>query len=609
MIPTQRTQRQPTLSVRKQKALWADVLRQAVIHNGYEIDTKIKVLSWLADGRDDLLLDLADELSSAVHEDRETHYLAHQLAALIRKFPHLDLAVDPKKVCRENLRSTEWRAKWVNRKVRAARKRPSHIDGLVHYARQYIIHVLSQGERRDDTGFRTPTPDLHEILGRCTLTGGAVVGVHGNATNVLRKLDAVWSVTPDCYLLALAAVARNAQLSEMLLTDNREYICWDQDVFASRFADKVVFVDANIGSSVAKTAKTERGIAVEPWLNLFVQTGINAVLRDKLAKCGLNLSSQKTNQDLALHATRELDDPDGYCTIDLSNASDTIATEVVRELLPPEWFEILDRTRSRFTRFSGEKGYAATERFCSMGNGFCFPLQTLIFASLVYASAKCRGYDHPRDFSVYGDDIIVRKEIFADVIQSLRTMGFQPNSRKTFADGPFRESCGVDAHSGEDVRPIYCDGFDTVSKIYNLHNQSIRRTYTTEYFATIRPLLRKWVRKNFSKYDLVSPYDPTVRLDEEGRVDGAFWVPFDEAMSHRNARYHPETWSWSFTLLYPSPKVDNAHSLVTSVAGRVSTLWAALTGGSSSAPFVLRYSQTFKLKRYWGPSGWLPDAV
>lgn len=609
MFPKRRHQLQPELDVQTQKLLWSDVVYEAVTHNGYEIDLKLKVLTWLRDGRDDLLINLADELSSVVHEDREKHYLAHQLASLIRKFPHLSLNVSPTAVCRENLRSTEWRAKWTNRKIRAARRRPSSIDSLVHYARQYIIKVLSQGEPRDDTGFRVPSPNLHRILGGCTLTGGSVVGVHGNATNVLRKLESRWSCTPDCYSLALAAVARNAQLSEMLLTNNQEFICWDPDAFASKFADKVVFVDANKGDSVAKTAKTDRGIAVEPWLNLFVQTGINAVLREKLAKCGLDLSSQQTNQDLALHATRELTDPDGYCTIDLSNASDSIATEVVRELLPPEWFELLNRARSRFTRFSGEEGYAATERFCSMGNGFCFPLQTLIFASIIYASGREVEYDSPNDFSVYGDDLIVRKAIFERVIKNLRALGFQPNGRKTFSDGPFRESCGVDAHSGTDVRPIYCDGFETVSKIYNLHNQSIRRTYASTYFETIRVYLKRWMHKNRKKYYLVCPYDPTVKLDVEGRVDGAFWVPFDEAMTSRHARYHMDTGSWSFKLLYPEPRCDTAEDVQPGPASTVALLWTSLTGGSSAAPFVLRYSQSFRLRRYWGPSGWLPGGL
>lgn len=607
MFPKRRLQHHPVLDVQTQKLLWSNVVYEAVTHNGYEIDLKLKVLTWLAEGRDDLLINLADELSSVVHEDREQHFLAHQLAALIRKFPHLSLGTNPTVVCRENLRSTEWRAKWTNRKIRAARRRPSSIDNLVHYARQYVMRVLSRGEPYDETGFRVPTPNLKKILSRCSLTGGSVVGVHGDATNVLRKLESDWSCTPDCYSLALAAVAHNAQLSEMLLIDDREFVCWDHDAYASKFADKVVFVDANKGDSVAKTAKTDRGIAVEPWLNLFVQTGINAVMRDKLAQCGLDLSSQQTNQDLALHATAELTDPDGYCTIDLSNASDSLATEVVRELLPPEWFELLNRARSRFTRFSGEEGYAATERFCSMGNGFCFPLQTLIFASIIYASARESGYDSPEDFSVYGDDLIVRKAIFENVIKNLRALGFQPNSRKTFSDGPFRESCGVDAHSGADVRPIYCDGFESVSKVYNLYNQSIRRTYASEYFSTIRVYLRRWMKKNRKTFDLVCPYDPTVRLDKEGRVDGAFWVPFDEAMTSRDARYHIDTGSWSFTLLYPETKCDQAEINPSHPAMKIGLLWAALTGGSSASPFVLRYSQAFRKKRYWGPSGWLPE--
>lgn len=610
MFPKQRRQHHPVLSAKTQKLLWSQVVRDAVTHNGYEVDVKIKVLLWLNEGHDDLLLDFADDLSATVYADREKHFLMHQLAALIRKFPLLSTAYDPEAMCRKTLASTEWRTKWQNRRMKAARKRPSHFDGPVHYARNFIIKVLSRGEKYDETGFRDPTPNLNKILKSCTLTSGSAVGVHGNATNVLRKLNASWSCTPSCLNLALSAVAHNEILVEMLLSNDREqYFCLDPDVFRSRFADKVVLVDANIGGSVVKTAKTHRGIAVEPLLNLFVQTGINAVLRTKLKSVGLDLSTQEVNRSIALHASFN-DDPDGYCTIDLSSASDTLATEVVRELLPEDWFELLDKSRTNSTVFTGEDRPAATERFCSMGNGFCFPLQTLIYASLVYASALQEGYEHPYDFSVYGDDIIVRKAIFERVIENLMIFGFSPNRRKTFSDGPFRESCGVDAYCGTDVRPIFCDGFDTISKVYNLHNQSIRRTYASTYFKEVRENLMKWVKRYMPEYYLVSPYDPTVRIDHEERVDGAFWVPFDVAISHRHARYHIDTWSWSFKLLYPEVDMDRAEPHAAHHPVVVAALrWAALTGGSSVAPFVKRYSQKFKFKRFWGPSGWLPAGV
>ena len=599
-------QRPLSLSRSQQLHLWSDVVQLAVTQNGYSVDFKIKVLSFLRDGLYGDLVALADSMARTVYPSREEHYLAHQFAALVRKADFLPLGIDTAQAALDTLRSSEWRCKWQNRKMRAARRRPSYLDVLIHYARDYIIRTLSRNRPRDDSGFRDPSPDYGAIMGGCELTGGAVVGVHGDATNVWRKLCADdWSVTPDCFTLAQAAVGSSPQLAEMFLPVKGEISCWDVDAFASAFSDSVRFVDANKFSSVPKTAKTDRGIAVEPFLNLFVQTGINAELRRKLRLMGLDLSDQNINRELALHALEDRDDP--YCTIDLSSASDTISTEVVRELLPPEWFDLLDKARTRVTR-DAAGSIVATERFCSMGNGFCFPLQTLIFASLIYATQRLCGLPATDlDFSVYGDDLIVRRSVFAETIRTLKAFGFLPNSKKTFSEGPFRESCGVDSYLGHDVRPIELDTLGSVVKIYNLHNQSIRREYTTLYFAEIREHLRQFVRKNFSWYNLMCPYDPWVSGHGDQRVDGAFWVPLDVAMTSRRATYHRDTMSWSFPLLTPVPVVDKVPA-EDSIRSRIALLIAALTGGSSRAPFVIRYTVEYAVRRFYGPCTWLPYA-
>lgn len=598
-------EKQPSLSRAQQLQLWSEVVRLAVSHNGYSVDLKVKVLSFLNDGLYGDLVALADGMARTVYRTREEHYLAHQLAALIRKADFLPLGINTAQAALDTLRSSEWKCKWQNRKMRSARKRSSELDAYIHDARSFIVYVLSQGGKHDETGFRDPSPDYGAILHGCGLTGGAVVGVHGDATNVWRKVNAEdWTVTPDCFHLAQAAVGSNPQFAELFLPVRDGIVCWDVDAYASAFSDRVRFVDANIFSSVPKTAKTDRGIAVEPWLNLFVQSGINLVLRKKLSMIGLDLTSQRANQLLALYATEDRDDP--YCTIDLSAASDTICIEVVRELLPPEWFDLLNSARTRYTR--DEAGnIVATERFCSMGNGFCFPLQTLIFASLIFAAQRAEGYEgKDRDFAVYGDDLIVRKKYFSRTIRVLKAFGFKPNSKKTFSEGPFRESCGVDSYEGQDVRPIEIDTLESVVKIYNLHNQSLRREHSTSYFTEIREHLRNWVRKNFGWYNLLCPYDPWVSGHGDQRVDGAFWVPLDVAMTSRRATYHRELMSWSFPLLTPAPVADKVPT-TNSAGSSIALLLAALTGGSSDAPFVLRYTVEYAVKRFWGPSTWEPD--
>jgi hypothetical protein len=83
-----------------------------------------------------------------------------------------------------------------------------------------------------------------------------------------------------------------------------------------------------------------------------------------------------------------------------------------------------------------------------MGNGSTFVLETLIFAGACYAVGS-------KDFSVYGDDIIIETELFDDLVAFLRFLGFKLNHQKSYTAGPFRESCGVNAYDGVDITPFY----------------------------------------------------------------------------------------------------------------------------------------------------------
>jgi len=92
------------------------------------------------------------------------------------------------------------------------------------------------------------------------------------------------------------------------------------------------------------------------------------------------------------------------------------------------------------------------QKFSSMGNGFTFELETLIFS---HVASVAGGLTPGVDCFVYGDDIIVPSEKADDVLSALRFCGFTPNRTKTFTSGPFRESCGGDFYGGVAVRPFY----------------------------------------------------------------------------------------------------------------------------------------------------------
>lgn len=199
--------------------------------------------------------------------------------------------------------------------------------------------------------------------------------------------------------------------------------------------------------TVPKNAKTHRVIAKEPRANGFLQKGAGGYIRSRLRRVGIDLDDQGPNQRGASRAYF-----DGLATIDLKAASDSMSIELVYELLPLDWAFALDSMRShRAVLPSGEK--ITLQKFSSMGNGFTFELETLIFWAIASSvkSLKSCGVA----VLVYGDDIICSQEIVLDVIDALAFIGFQTNKDKSFLSGNFYESCGEHYFQGENVTPVY----------------------------------------------------------------------------------------------------------------------------------------------------------
>jgi hypothetical protein len=209
-----------------------------------------------------------------------------------------------------------------------------------------------------------------------------------------------------------------------------------------------VLVDGNEWFSVPKNAVINRACAAEPAWNVWLQLGIGRVMRQCMKRrLGVDLSNQKfVNRALVEHAYAW-----DLVTIDLSSASDLLASSMLCWALPGHWFHLLDIARSETTTLPGGE-VVRLEKFCSMGNGFTFPLQTLIFTALVRAIVP---HDEHCLTAVFGDDIIVPRRYAADVIDGLEFLGLQVNRTKTHLAGGFRESCGVDVFRGVNVRPTY----------------------------------------------------------------------------------------------------------------------------------------------------------
>lgn len=211
-------------------------------------------------------------------------------------------------------------------------------------------------------------------------------------------------------------------------------------------------VAGNRITTVPKNAKTDRVIAIEPCMNMYIQKGIGAYMREKLKrKAGVNLDDQTINQKLAKEASLTGD----LATLDLSAASDSISIALVWRLLPPAWFDLLDRVRSH-EGMMPDGSRVEFQKFSSMGNGFTFELESLIFYALCKSTLRAYSTDHR--LSVYGDDLIVPTTQYHRIVEMLDFFGFKANEDKSFHRGYFRESCGKHYFNGIDVTPLYIKG-------------------------------------------------------------------------------------------------------------------------------------------------------
>lgn len=343
---------------------------------------------------------------------------------LLRKLAGRVDGLDPALEARQKWRESEYQCFLTNRRIYAV------TDGgfLPEYPPQFtecLLEILEQ-TRKQMWWLLGPGPDSFDGA----FGPGATLSDTSRACTILHKMSTTPTLTPSAlfYLVPWTGTA------------------WAR-ANAYRGED-VSVVRSNSYFTVPKTARTDRSCAKEPSINGFYQLGLGRVMRAALRKRGIDLENgQDVHRRVACSSSRD----ESFCTIDLSSASDTICTALVRAVTPPKWLSHLEDLRSTATSVDGK--VHILEKFSSMGNGFTFELETALFASIVLSV-------DPRlipgvDFWVYGDDIIIPPQIFSEVRARLTILGFKLNPKKTFITGPFRESCGGDYFNGSPVRAFF----------------------------------------------------------------------------------------------------------------------------------------------------------
>lgn len=221
--------------------------------------------------------------------------------------------------------------------------------------------------------------------------------------------------------------------------------------------------EANEVFTVPKRFDVDRTACKPVTLNGFYQRGVGTMLKRRMQRRRKLLlpDAQEYHGLLAKIGSKT----GALATLDCIGASDSICCSLIAALLPEDWARVVFATReSSGTLPDGT--IIEWEKVSSMGNGFTFELETLVFYALAIAVCGKGSL-----VSLYGDDLICPTQHVDEICEVFLLAGFEMNRDKSYWDGPFRESCGGHYHQGIDVKPFYLQRMPrSLGDVINLHN-------------------------------------------------------------------------------------------------------------------------------------------
>lgn len=423
---------------------------------------------------------------SLVYDDISAHeaYHCRQALAFFGKLGTLDLGLDKRAEAIRQLEKAEADCRFTNECFRARAAgiffMDPWVESVLYRAQSKIARVLGN------------VPSFSELSYRHG--PGATTLTKKSQASVVEKLQAGISCSEDLLPYAARLLEEMPHWAEL-----HETTSWCDVTTQEEIGSTTVLIQNDIVDFVPKNAKTLRSITKGGSLNMMCQLALGDYMTKRLRAFGVDLTDRTRNQKLALEGSL----CGSYATLDLSSASDTISTEIVLNLLPIEWVIALDSCRSSSAVLDGTP--FRLEKFSSMGNGYTFPLESLIF----WALSSCAAEDGFA--SVYGDDIIVTTDNVPAVRRILEVCGFTLNMKKSYWTGPFRESCGADYIRGIDIRPYYQKTDISPMELFKLHNFYVR---SCQYDMAdlvrdqIHPILRIYGPDNFGDGHLLGDWVP-----------------------------------------------------------------------------------------------------
>jgi hypothetical protein len=275
---------------------------------------------------------------------------------------------------------------------------------------------------------RHPMPDPNLCFVRSKLSSGAVADFPGLYGKVYQRYDQRATISVD--------VATEAYKGFNLYCPNGDY------------TKKVESLPAKL-ITVPKSWKTRRVIVEEPLTTAWLQSSVQLALqRATVQRWGFRCDPRDPTWN------RETVWNSDWCSIDLSDASDSVQIGHVINVYPPSWRRLALKSRSPLVLMP-DGSVHRLRKFAGMGNAVTFPTEMNVFCSIISTVVDAESRKEARIFGCFGDDLMVHYTVFEKIMEQLRAYGFSPNEEKSFGPGQaFRESCGVDVYDRHLATPL-----------------------------------------------------------------------------------------------------------------------------------------------------------
>jgi hypothetical protein len=300
------------------------------------------------------------------------------------------------------------------------------VEPIIRIARAFITRLFDRYDVRD----------IIPQHGPGAVATGEEVGEKSNFSRLYKSVEQLYPFT-EYFMLGLNQVV--------------DQYDWIQSLIPLEHGTAKVVL-------VPKDSRGPRLISKEPLELQWIQQGIQKSLyswieNHQLTRGKVNFTDQQVNRRLSLLGSRT----GLFVTLDMKDASDRVTLKLVETLFSgTSLLSGLIASRSEFTTLPDGRTVRLST-FAPMGSAVCFPIEALCFYALAVAVLHIHGRSRVRNdpfVYVYGDDIIVRREDYALLLQYFPFFGLKFNEDKCCVAGFFRESCGCDAYKGVEVTPI-----------------------------------------------------------------------------------------------------------------------------------------------------------